>query len=373
MHSFAILIVGPIPPPYHGVSVATNIILDSELKYKFKIFHLDTSDRRSLLNIGRLDYKNILLAVIHFLRLILLLIAKHPKIVYLPICQTISGYLRDLSFMIVSKLFGAKIIIHLHGGYFRRLYEKSNSAFKLIVKFSLRLVSKAIVLGDCLRYIFEGLVPTSKIVVVHNGIDDPYKENFVRHNPGFNKPMKILYLSSLSKEKGYLDVIQSIPEVIKKFKNVKFIFAGEYRKKEYAIFAKNYITEHSLSSYIDHIGVITGKEKFDLLFSSDIFVFPTYYKFEGQPLAIIEAMSSGLPVITTDTGTIKEMIIDGENGFIVEKQNPAQIAQKIIYLIENPEERMRMGQKSRERFLKYYTKDQFINGLAKVFEEVLAK
>lgn len=365
-----ILIVGPIPPPYHGVSMATDLILNSELRYKFKLVHLDISDRRSLLNIGRLDFKNILLAIVHILRLSLLLITRHPKIVYIPICQTISGYLRDLSFMILSKLFGARIIIHLHGGYFRELCEKSNFIFKFIIKLSLKFISKAIVLGDCLKYIFEGFVPASKIVVVRNGINDHYKEYFSRNNPGLNKPIKIIYLSSLSKEKGYLDVIQAIPEVIKKYKNVKFIFAGEYWKKEDEIFAKNYISNNKLSSFIDHIGVVAGKEKFDLLLSSDIFVFPSYN--EGQPFAIIEAMSAGLPIITTDTGAIKEMVIDGENGFIVEKQNPAQIAQKIIYLIENPDERMRMGQKSRERFLKYYTKDQFINGLAKVFEEVLA-
>lgn len=363
-----VIIIGPIPPPYHGVSVATSLILNSNLKNKFHLIHHDSSDRRGIENIGKIDLMNIFYAIKDFFRLFLLLLKKRPKIVYIPICQTRIGFLRDAFYILVTKLFRAKIIVHLHGSYFRKLYEESNILFKLLVKYSLKLISRAIVLADCLRYIFEGLIPSDKISVVHNGIDDPYKDRLEKKSYESANPIKILYLSNLMKEKGYVDVLRAIPDVIKENPQVKFFFAGEYWRQDDKTFAQKFIKKNRLEPYIKHLGAISGQEKYDLLFDSDIFVFPSYN--EGMPFVIIEAMSAGLPIISTNVGAIKEMVIDGENGFIVEKQNPQQIAEKIIYFIKNPEIRKQMGLKSRERFLKYYTKEHFIDALQNIFQSV---
>jgi len=366
-----IIIIGSLPPPYIGPSVATSMILKSKLIKNFQLIHFDISDHRGLKNIGRLDIRNIGLAVKHFFELISLLIRKHPQVVYIPICQTVIGFLRDAVFIFSSRLFGASIIIHLRGSYFRTLYERSNLLIRFIIKYTLKLVSRVIVLGESLRYIFEGLVPSSRIAVVSNGIEDPFKNNFDRKKKKIKDSIKILYLSSLAKEKGYLDVIRSIPLVISKYQSVMFLFAGEYWNKKDEIFAKDYITDNKLANWVRHLGIITGEKKFELFFSSDIFVFPSYN--EGQPIVLIEAMAAGLPIITTDTGAIREMVIDGENGFIIDKQSPEQIAEKIIYLIENHDIRKEMGWKSRERFLRHYTKDKFIGRLGEVFEEVLTR
>ena len=323
MHSFIILIVGPTPPPYHGVSVVTDMILNSELRDKFNLIHLDTSDRRSLSNIGQLDVRNIVLAVKHFFELILLLIRKHPEVVYIPICQTVIGFLRDAVFIFSSRLFGASIIIHLHGSYFRTLYERSNLFIKFIVRCTLKFVSFAIVLENCLRYIFEGLIQDEKIVVISNGIDKNYITNkeLLRFRTYLNSNYKILFLSNLAREKGYIDVLHAIPDILEETKKIKFIFAGEFKgNKADEQHVSRFINQNRLRPFVYHAGIVTGETKRNLLLTSDIFVFPSYN--EGQPIALIEAMASGLPIITTDTGVIREMVIDGENGFIIDKQSP---------------------------------------------------
>jgi len=178
----------------------------------------------------------------------------------------------------------------------------------------------------------------------------------------------------LTLSKGYFDVIKAIPEVLHHNQNIEFIFAGQVWDTEKARQeVKRYLNEHKLSAYVNFAGKVIGKAKKDLLLSSDIFVLPTYYLFEGQPWVIVEAMAAGLPIITTDQGCIKEMVQDGVNGFIIEKKNSSQIAQKVIQLLENAEMRKKMGKASRERFLKSYTKDHFIQGLIMVFDEVLTE
>ena len=71
-------------------------------------------------------------------------------------------------------------------------------------------------------------------------------------------------------------------------------------------------------------------------------------------------MAAGLPIITTDQGCIKESVIDGENGFIVPKRDTNSIAKETIYLIENPEVRERMGQKSRQLYEANLTEEHFV-------------
>lgn len=367
-----ILVIGSTPPPYNGMSVVTENILNSDLRKRFNIINLDTADRRSLSNIGKIDFINVYLAIKHFLKFLWLCMKEKPKVVYLPISQGIWGYLRDCLFLVPAKLFHRKVIIHLHGGYFRDFYEQSNKITKLLICWTLKDVNKAIVLGENLRYIFHGLIPQGKIAVVPNGVDENLfvncKSNIVKKKKNQGR---ILYLSSLMRNKGFIDIMNAIPEVVKYHKDVEFIFAGELRvtepeEKE----IHRIINSNALNSCIKFLGTVTGEEKIKLLLSSHIFVFPSHN--EGQPFAILEGMAAELPIITTDTGTIKEMVIDGENGFIVVKKNPEQIAEKIILLLGDEKLRRRMGKRSRERFLKHYTKDKFIENLTKVFEKVLS-
>ncbi len=365
-----ILIIGPTPPPYMGPSIATKMIIESELKDKFHLIHLDTADRRSLNNLGKFDFQNVYLAVFHILKLFWLLIKYTPQIVYIPISQSTMGFFRDAIFIFIAKAWGAKVIIHLRGSYFRQLYQESNIFVKLLIRSALRCTSRDIVLGKSLKYIFKGFVPFENIVVVSNGIDKNYIPNTVKQES--SKGTRVLFLSNFMKTKGFIDVIKAIPDIVEKHKNIEFIFAGEWRiSEDEKQKVYQFLNQNELDKTVKFLGVVTGDKKRNLLFSSDVFILPSHN--EGQPWVIIEAMAAGLPIIATDTGTIKEMVIDGKNGFIVEKKNPEQIAERILILLENEDLRRKMGKNSRERFLKYYTKEKFIGSLSKIFEQVLAE
>lgn len=374
-----VLIVGPVPPPYHGVSVITEMVLSSKIKDKYLLIHLDTTDKRDLRNINKLDFQNLWLVIKNIVDLINLLIHYRPQIMYLPICQTLKGLIRDYLFMLLAKIRNTKIVIHLHGSYFRTLYDNSNIFGKFFISKCCKLFSRALVVGESLRYIFEDLVPSYRIDVVSVGID----KGFVNYNPSYilkqnSDSLKILFLSNLTLTKGFYDVIKSIPLVVQKFdaiyNRLEFIFAGEFWDT-YATMreVKEYISEKNITSYIKFCGRVTGTAKQNLYLSSHIFVLPTYYNNEGQPTVILEAMAAGLPVIATDKGAIKDMVIDGYNGFIIPPKNPAAIAEKIIYLVKNEDERCRMGNNSRQLFLQKFTLEKFIGNLDRIFTEVLSE
>jgi len=365
-----VLIVGPTPPPYHGVSVFTQRVLQSDLRHNFCLLHFDISDRRSISNIGKLDCKNIYLALLHLFKFLLVIITKNLDMVYVPVSESTLGFLRDCFFLIPTIIAGKKLIIHAHGGQFLSFYRKTPFLVKLLVKFVFKNTNRVIALCGTLKYNYVPFISEDKIEIIPHGIEDIP----LVHKKGCSKGFcTVLYLSNLVKEKGFIDVLLAIPQVLKKEEKVKFVFAGEWINEAVKREALKVIEENNIDDNIEFRGLVTGHRKYETLVNSDIFVFPTYYKYESFGLVNLEAMAAGLPVIATNVGCIPELIINRGNGFIIEKKNPKQIAEKIVLLLENKKLREQMGRKGRERFLRYYAKDRFIKRLCRVFDEVLAE
>lgn len=346
-----------------GPSVATRIILNSKLKNEFELIHLDLSDRRELINLGIIDLQNIFLAFKQYLMLLWLIIFKWPAIVYIPITQTTIGYLRDAGFIALAKLFRRKVVCHLRGGNFKNWYNSTNRIMRWFVRRIHFLVDAQIVLGETLKHLFEGIVASEKIFIVPNGRDfeiEPRRKILGK--------VTILYLANFIRAKGVLECLYATELICKFHYEVEFVFAGNWREKSVRKEFEAFLTQNSDLPVVLK-GPVYGREKYELLRDSDIFVFPPNSS-EGHPWVIVEAMAFGLPIITTDQGCIKESVIDKVNGFIVEKQNPRQIADKIMVLLENPKMRARMGEMSRKLYLKKFTEDKLVSRMSQVFKEV---
>ena len=91
---------------------------------------------------------------------------------------------------------------------------------------------------------------------------------------------------------------------------------------------------------------------------------------EGTPLVILEAMAMEVPVVATDVGGISEQVADGETGIIVPPGDPKAISEAVIYLLEHPEERSRMGKKGRERVKKMFSLERCVEEHRRVYENV---
>jgi glycosyltransferase involved in cell wall biosynthesis len=368
-----IIIVGSIPPPYHGSIIYSRNLLDSKIKEEFEVFHIDTSDHRNLDNLSKLDLINVYLAIKNISELVWMLIKIKPDIVYIPPAASFLPYLRDGLFILSVSLFSrASIITHMHrGDYFRtEFYEKSNFLVRFFILWTLSKVDSAIVLGKSLKSIFHGFI--RNIEVVPNGSNfDPFNNRKYVTKPEKNE-ITVSYLGNLFEKKGVLDLLHAAKTVLDKHKNVKFRFAGPWTQQESRTKSQafRFIYENNLQSNVEFIGTVLNKDKENFLIDADIFAFPSW--FEGFPLVILEAMAAACPIISTkEVGAIPEVVLDGVNGILVEKQNPKQIADAIIKLIEDPGLRRKMGEASRKRFKKYYTMDQNTKMMINVFKNML--
>ncbi len=362
-----IIFLGKLPPPYIGPSVACEIIINSKLKDEFHLIHLDTSDHRDINTLGKIDFGNMYYALKQYAMLVNYLLKHKKAIVYIPAGQTTVGYIRDAVFIIIAKMFGRKVITHLRGGNFLNWYNTAPGYAKWIVRKVHPKVNAQIVLGNNLRHLFNWLIPDEKIFVIPNGGN--YDVPPLNRDP--NK-IKILYLGNFIGTKGVLEVLQASQYLTEYSNKIEFVFAGEWRDEATKI-AFHQFTKNHPDLPINIVGPVSGKVKFELLASCDIFVFPTYYPNEGHPWVIVEAMSASLPVISTDHAAISESVIEGRNGFLVDKRNAKAVAAKIRYLIENADEREKMGKESRALYLEKFTQDIMIQKMGDVFRTVAAE
>jgi glycosyltransferase involved in cell wall biosynthesis len=365
-----ILIIGATPPPYNGMSVATELLLKA-VGDEFCVVHLDTADRRGLSNIGRIDLRNVLLAAYLGFKYLWLLALKNPKIVYTPIAQDRLAFLRDSLFLIPARLLGKKVIVHLHGGYFATFYRSASASTRCLIRYCLGRSARAIVLGTSLGGMFEGILPRERVRVIPNGIPDHFGDKV--SSAGNGRRRTILYLSTLMKEKGALDVLSALPAIAESVPDVRAVFAGEWYRPEDQKSAERIVRDLKLESRVEFIGPVAPPRKYDVVREADLFVMPTYYKNEGHPFVILEAMSAGLPVVSTSAGCIPETVIDGVNGYIVEPGNKVDFAARVVSLLTNDDLRRSMGEASRRRFLEQYTLDRFSSQMRDLFREVAAE
>lgn len=361
-----ILVIGPTPPPFHGVSVAIEAMLKSSLSDRFRLHHLDLSDRRGIQHVDKPDFHDVALFLNQWWRLLTMLWVERPAVTYLPISQSTIGFLRDSLLVLPARLFGAQVVLHLHGGNFKTWYDSRWFLMKAYVRMILRRVAYVAVLGESFRPLFAGLVPESRIAVVPNGIHWPA----VKKSPGIFRERKwyaILHLSTLNRLKGAPDLLAALPLVLKVRQDVEFIFAGPWSHEEDRREAESYVARHGLDRHVVFTGPVASLEhKRSIYASADLFVFPGLQQ-EGQPLVVLEAMASGLPVLFTDRGCLRDTVIEGECGLEVRRNDPRHLADRILGCLDHPEEIERMGRHARERFERFYTSEQFVRRLGELF------
>jgi len=139
------------------------------------------------------------------------------------------------------------------------------------------------------------------------------------------------YIGRLSEEKGTLNFVRAIPEVLKGKNKIRFLVGGDGPLQDKV---REYLKEKNLRDKVKLTGWILHDELPDYLNELKLLVLPSYT--EGLPNIMLEAMACGTPVLATPVGAIPDVIKDGETGFIMEDNSPECIAQNIIRALNHP-------------------------------------
>jgi glycosyltransferase involved in cell wall biosynthesis len=364
-HPRTVLLLGKLPPPAMGPAIATQILLNSELKQHFRLLHLDTRINTSLSTMGRWSPGKLLRAGRLYVRLMWLCLRYRPSLVLVPISQSTTGFLKDAAYVAICRLSGRKVLLQLRGSQFRNWYEQASPATRLLARGVMHAAKGVIVLGQRLRSLFEGFFPPEKIFVIPNGGDFSFPE--VRKGEA---SVRFLFLSNLFAAKGILDVLAAFRLLVEKGAGpVELHVAGAWLEASTRREATTLVDANRLP--VTFLPSLTGEAKMKELAAADVFVFPPRAP-EGHPWVIVEAMAAGLPVIATDQGAISESVRDGENGYIVEADSPPAIAAAMQKLAADANLRQKMASVSRKLYLEHFTEKTMTDNYIRCFETCIA-
>ena len=356
-----------------GVSLAFDLLIEGLKERNINFNVVDFAYTDNFLKSGSYNFKSAWYSLYAVIQTWLKLIV--TDIFYTTMSTSRLGFIRDFMAVGVAYLFRKKVIMHLHGGGFEDFYRSSSRWNKFLIRQNLKKVDTIIVLGELLKDQFDCVssIVKNKLSVVPNGltlgVNDP-AINFKSFNK--DETINLIYLSSLMPSKGFMDVIHAV-EILKKqlCKKYHLDICGNFVNAitEEKCDLKNiedllsYIKENNLEKEITYHGQVLGTTKETLLKKAHIFLLPTYYPWEGQPLSIIEALAFATPIISCKHKGIPEMLDEGINGQFVKPKDSNDIAKKIESITSSSDKYMIYSKQSRIKFEKDFCREVHLDRL----------
>ena len=353
----SVLIIGPFPEPISGVSLANKVVkevLDESEKFKTDI--INTSYTIFQDAVGSFSF--------HKLFFFLKINFKASKIlkndvIYITPGQTFFGIIKYAVFILLASLLGKELIIHVHGNYLGLQYELLKGLKKKFFYFLISKFTKGIVLSGSLKNNLLPFLDESKIFVVSNFAEDYLYKNL---NKKTSPKLKIIYLSNLIEEKGILYLLDTLKQLEERKISYSAKIAGNIDKGLKEVITKKIANLNNTA----YLGVVYKEEKKELLEWSNIFILPTFYKMEGQPISILEALATQNVIITTNHAGIPDIIKSEINGYIVKPKSANSILKPLLYLHENNFKIKEIAEVNREYFMNNFTVKKFSEEIMKI-------
>lgn len=357
-----ILFILHLPPPIHGAAMVGKYIHDSStINQTFNCHYCNLTLAKNLQDIGKGGLKKLLDFIRQLWKIHQEVKRVHPNLCYVTPNAKGGAFYKDFVIIMMLKAMGQKVAIHYHNkGVATRQHKfLDNLLYKNFFK-----DLKVILLAEPLYQDISKYVKRENVSICPNGI--PTKEIIpikISH-PDFN----ILFLSNMMKEKGVWDLIEACRLLKEKGKKFHCDIVGRWSDITEIDFYTQ-IKKYDLEQYITAHGAKYGDEKNIFFQKADIFVLPTHN--ECFPLVLLEAMEQGIACISTSEGGISAIIQEGKTGYIIDKQKPQILAEKIEHLIEHPEICKIMGQAGKKRFEQEFTLNRFESQISKILENII--
>jgi glycosyltransferase involved in cell wall biosynthesis len=250
-----------------------------------------------------------------------------------------ASFWRKALFIAPAHALGVPYVLHMHGGDFERFYRERCGPFaRRVLRFLYSRAQSVIALTDGWKRAIEAVVPEARVTVIPNPVEVPR----VPAPVATNEP-RVTYLGVVKEAKGVYELLEAFGDVARLRPAARLVVAGsgEIEKLRYKA------CERDLYEAIETPGWVGPTDKAALLQRASVFVLPSH--FEALPMALLEAMAAGVPVIATRVGGIPDVVSDGRDGLLVEPRDPAALSAAIGALLDDPGERARLGRAARRR------------------------
>ena len=423
-----LLVFAHTPPPHHGQSYMVQLMVTgfggdrrkigrpaegdsghsgtksavtaSGSPFDIECYHVNARLSQKLEDIGDLRVGKVLLLLGYCLQAIWCRFRYGvDSFYYVPAPGKRVALYRDWLVMFVCRPFFKRIILHWHAAGLAKWLETSVQirtravTYRAFQKPALSIVISKYNVADAEKLL------SRRIRRVNYGIPDPCRDfeqtvlprrrarfaaraKLLRNEPlgptdleatgGDPQIVKVLYLAHYMREKGLFAAAEAVVlanQILSSRKwpvQLKLLAAGTFATNEEELEFDGLLRNPEFASAVDCLGFVSGLEKQRALREADLFCFPTHYSAENQPVTLIEAMAFGLPIVTTRWRSIPEMFPPGYPGLVAD-QSTEPIADALLALMT-----VEIGEELRGIFLRSFTLERYLTGLAEAFAQVEA-
>jgi len=266
---------------------------------------------------------------------------------------------------ILSKLCrikGIPVFMHVHGADFDSFFRQAKSSRKKWIKQTMVSCSRVIVLSDFWKRFFEQELQLKNVAVLYNAVDcDAFNQCITAPN----NITKFLFLGRLGERKGVYDLLKAIDYVVntRGKRNLEFYLAGDGEIEQ----VTKEVNALGLSNQIKVLGWVNDEMKANVLSLADTVVLPSYN--EGLPVALLEAMAAGKVVLSTTVGGIPDLILENENGFLIQPGDINALANRIDYITDHPDHIAQISKTNQAKIMRDYNLTNINNQLFSMYQE----
>jgi glycosyltransferase involved in cell wall biosynthesis len=275
----------------------------------------------------------------------LLCLTRRASVVHLNLAAH-GSTLRKLLLMWLARTCGVPTLLHIHASKFIPFCESLGPSSRRLLIASLSRASLIVVIGEYWQnYLVESLgVPANIVTVIHNAV--PVSARLPAKGP--DGDCRIVALGLLGPRKGTPELLEALASPSLRALPWSAVIAGNGEVEA----ARRRALEVGIADRVEIPGWVDASTVASILAAADIFVLPSHN--EGLPVSILEAMSAGLPVVTTPVGAIPELVLADETGLLVPPGSPSALAAALAALVENPALRLKFGQAARLRIERHF-------------------
>ena len=294
----------------------------------------------------------------------LLVTHRRVSIVHIHGASKGSFYRKYLFFLLARYVFRKKVIYHIHGAMYHVFYANASPFVRQRIRHFINTADCLIVLSDWWKEYFTENFNPRMIRIVPNIVSATAPPVGAKQTSGRTR---FLFLGRIGERKGVYDLLQVLHTQREALLGQYVLELGGDGETEKL---QQLITQYGLDDSVKFLGFVTGKQKEQCLREADVYLLPSYH--EGLPISILEAMSFGLPIISTNVGGIPEVVIPNENGMLITPGDHTAIFEAVKFFIDNPKKIREYGLRSYKMVADRHFPASVMRSLAELYQAVLS-
>lgn len=361
VHTKRIMITSPSLNVKDNVSGISSLVADIMRRSKFEFVHFLLGSK----DVGK-KKKNLAWAfgqVYTYVKLISTTLFTRFEIVHLNVGLEKFSIIRDsLVFFIVNKIFGKKVILHIHGGYYL-INEPGRGLVNFLLHKIFKKAQRIIVLSELEKAILTKRYGEIPIYVFPNAVDITSVNGVSKRT--YNERIRFVFMGRIVKMKGVYTISDSLQYLTQYFDRFTLDIYGAGDELNDWIASLNRYPGFEYS----YKGVVGGKDKWDAFYAADVFLLPSLHS-EGMPIAMIEAMAAGCAVIVTDVASVKAVIENNVNGILLSESSPQLLALKMEEIILGKANIKSIGENAKQYVMKNLSLTEYISKLEHLYTSI---